>query len=84
MDIPGGASLPPGLPVEGTPDQIADYLKSKSIRFLMFPRDLRGAQKVTHVTFLEKLEQLSSMYVDIGNKSTIFIDLNIPQEPLNE
>lgn len=36
VDYPGGASLPPGMPFFKGPDALADYLISKSIRYVAY------------------------------------------------
>ncbi len=36
IDWPGGASPPPGLPLEDGPEQLADYLRSQSIQYVLY------------------------------------------------
>jgi len=39
-DYPGMASLPPGMPVDGTPEEVRGYLLTHSIHYLMLDRRL--------------------------------------------
>jgi hypothetical protein len=36
IDWPGGASIPPGIPLSGNDRQLVDYLRSKAIRFIVY------------------------------------------------
>lgn len=39
-DFAGMSSLPPGLPTQGTPDELRSYLLSKSIRYIAYSRKM--------------------------------------------
>lgn len=55
LDIPGASCLPPGLPIEGTPVDLIEYLRSIKVRYFIYSELDDGGHDIEEGGFVEKM-----------------------------